>query len=82
MERTAGMSMDEFRQLRAITDSLIRTRERVTQQAHALDGAYHHAEAARMIATEGKERMEMVVWILLALIFLVVALMITMFCKM
>ena len=82
VERTAGMSMDEFRQLQAITASLTRTRERVTQQAQALDGAYFHAEAARMVAAEGRDMIWTLIWILLAFIVLIVALLITILYRM
>jgi hypothetical protein len=77
-----GMSMDEFRQMQALTDSLIQTRERVTAQAEALEGAYYHAEVAELIAKGARDSIEMVVWMLVALMVLVVALMVIMFVRM
>jgi hypothetical protein len=74
-----GMSMDEFRQMQALTDSLIHTRERVTAQAEALEGAYFHAEVAEMIAKGARDAIERVMWILMALIVLVLALMVKLF---
>ena len=76
---SVGMSIDEFRQMQALTDSLIQTRERVTAQAEALEGAYYHAEVAEMIAKGARDSIEMVVWILVALIILVLALMVKLF---
>jgi hypothetical protein len=77
-----GMSMDEFRQMQALTDSLIHTRERVTAQAEALEGAYYHAEVAELIAKGARDSIEMVARMLVALIVLVVTLMVIMFVKM
>ena len=77
-----GMSLDEFRQMQALTDSLIQTRERVTAQAEALEGAHYHAEVAELIAKGARDSIEMVVWMLVALMVLVVALMVIMFVRM
>ena len=77
-----GMSMDEFRQMQALTDSLIQTRERVTAQAEALEGAYFHAEIAEMIAKGARDAVETARWMLVALFALVMALMVIMVVKM
>jgi hypothetical protein len=79
LERTTGMTMDETRQVQALTDSLNLTRERVTLQAEALEGAYYHAEVAEIIAKGARDAIERVVWIIVALIVLVMALMVKMF---
>jgi hypothetical protein len=51
----------------------------VTDQATALEGAYLHAEIAEMIAKGARDAIERVIWILVALIVLVLALMVKMF---
>jgi hypothetical protein len=79
LERTTGMTAEETRQLQALTESLNHTREQVTLQAEALEGAYFHAEVAEMIAKGARDAIERVVWIVVALIVLVLALMVKMF---
>jgi hypothetical protein len=79
VERTVGMTVDEYRQMQALTDSLAQVRERVTDQATALDGAYLHAEIAEMIAKGARDAIERVIWMIVALIMLVLALLVRMF---
>jgi hypothetical protein len=79
---TVGMTMDEFRQMQELTDSLIQTRERVTAQAAALEGAYYHAEVAELIAKGARDAIEGVIWMIVALVVLVVASMVIMLVKM
>jgi hypothetical protein len=79
VERNVGMTVDEYRQMQALTDSLAQIRERVNDQATALEGAYFHAEVGEMIAKGARDAIERVIWMIVALIMLVLALMVKMF---